>query len=448
MRFPIQIIKRIKEVAGPDFPVGIRISGDEFLEDGITAQDSPLISRMLEEAGAAFIHISAGLDEVKHKQIDAMRLPEGWKSYIWEAVKKAVRIPTFASGGNRTPSFCESVLAEGKADYISLARQLLADPEWPHKAEQGRLEDIRYCISCLECMGFRAGRAGNMVCSVNPALGREKDFEIPGPVKKPAKVMVIGAGPAGMEAARVAAMRGHDVTIFDKNKEVGGQLLLAAAPPGKDKIFWLRNYEISQLQKLGVKFKLDMVVTPELVLEAHPDAVIIATGSLPRLPKIKGLDGHNVFTARDILGRQKVVSGKRFIVAGGGMIGAETAEFLAEQGNTVTIVEMLPLVAGDMEMHNRKMLLDALEEKKVTMLTGHKALEITAQGVMALDIANNKTGLIKGDYVVLAIGAEPEDGLYRALQGKVGQLYLVGDCKEPRTILKAVYEGAVAAQQI
>jgi 2,4-dienoyl-CoA reductase-like NADH-dependent reductase (Old Yellow Enzyme family)/NADPH-dependent 2,4-dienoyl-CoA reductase/sulfur reductase-like enzyme len=448
MRFPVLIIKCIKEMAGPDFPVGIRISGDEFLEDGITTRDSPKIARTLEEAGASFIHVSAGLDEVKHKQIDAMRLPEGWKSYIWEAIKKAVSIPTFAAGGNRTPEFCEKVLAEGKADYVALARQLLADPEWPHKVEQGNLDDVRYCISCLECMGFRAGRSANMVCSVNPALGREKEFETVRPAQNPLKLMIIGAGPAGMEAARVAAIRGHNVTIFDKNQEIGGQLLLAAAPPGKNKILWLRNYEISQLKKLGVKFNLGITVTPQIVKENNPDALIIATGSRPRIPKIKGIDGINVATAHDIFERKKVISGKSVIVAGGGMVGAEAAEYLAEQGNTVTIIEMLERIAGDMEMHNRKMLLDALENKRVTTLTEHKVLEISDQGVIVFDKAKNTTRVIKGDYVVLAMGGDPVDELYQDLRGKVPNLYVIGDCKEPRTIIRAVYEGAIAAQQI
>ncbi len=230
MRFPTELIKRMKEAAGDDYPIGIRIVGDEFIDGGITTEESPIMAQMLEEAGAAFIHAASGLYETWHKSNDISRLAEGWKSYIWEAIRKTVNIPIFASGGSRTPEFCESVVATGKADFVALGRQMFADPEWPNKAKTGRVDEIRKCISCMECLGGLTGRAADTRCAVNVAVGREKDFGEIIPAKVKRKVAVIGAGPGGMEAARIAALRGHEVTLYDSKNEIGGQLLLAATP--------------------------------------------------------------------------------------------------------------------------------------------------------------------------------------------------------------------------
>jgi 2,4-dienoyl-CoA reductase-like NADH-dependent reductase (Old Yellow Enzyme family)/thioredoxin reductase len=448
MRFPTEIIKRIKEVTGEDYPVGVRISGDEFVEGGVSAGDSPMIAQILEEAGAGFIDISAGMEEVKHKTLDMMRLAEGWKSYIWEAIKKAVKVPTIAGGNHRTPELCEKIIAEGIADFVFLARQLLADPEWSVKAHEGRLEDICKCISCLECHAFRTGRATETHCAVNVALGREKEFGEIGPAEVKKEVMIVGAGPGGMEAARIAALRGHKVTLYDKRSEIGGNLLLASVPPGKDKLLWFRDYEARQLSKLNVTLKLRVEVTDELINKTKPEALIIATGSSPVVPRIPGVNSGNVLTAWDVLGGKKKLEGQKVIVAGGGTVGAETAEFLADQGNTVTLVEMLTRIAGDMEVINRRGLIEALEVKRVTMLTEHEVNKVTDKGLLITDKSKKEKRVIEADWVILAVGSKSNDQLSKTLKGRIPQIYLVGDCKQPRTILSAVYEGACAAIQI
>jgi 2,4-dienoyl-CoA reductase-like NADH-dependent reductase (Old Yellow Enzyme family)/NADPH-dependent 2,4-dienoyl-CoA reductase/sulfur reductase-like enzyme len=448
LRFPAEIIKRIKEVTGEDYPVGVRISGDEFVEGGVTAADSPIIAQMLEEAGAAFIDISAGMEEVKHKSHDIMRSAEGWKSYIWEAIKKAVRVPTFAGGGHRTPERCEKIIAEGIADFVFLARQLLSDPEWPIKVYEGRLEEICKCISCLECIAFRTGRATETHCAVNVALGREKEFGKIGPAQVKKEVMIVGGGPGGMEAARIAALRGHKVALYDKRSEIGGNLLLASIPPGKDKLLWFRDYEANQLSKLNVTLKLGVEVTPELIHKTKPDVLIVATGSSPIVPKIPGVNRGNVLTAWDILGGKRRLDGQKVVVAGGSIVGAETAEFLAEQGNKVTLVEMLPRIAGDMEVINRRGLIEALEAKRVTMLTEHEVNEVIDKGLLITDKSKGEKRVIEADWVILALGSKPNDKLAKALEGGISEIYWVGDCKESRTILAAVYEGARAAMQI
>jgi NADPH-dependent 2,4-dienoyl-CoA reductase/sulfur reductase-like enzyme len=403
---------------------------------------------MLQEAGAAFIHVASGLYETWHKSNDISRLPEGWKSYIWEEIKKAVDIPTFAAGGSRTPEYCETVIATGKADFISLGRQMFADPEWPNKTKGGRVNEIRKCISCMECLGGLTGRAADTRCAVNVAVGREREFGEILPAKKKRKVAVIGAGPGGMEAARVAALRGHDVTLYDRCDEIGGQLLLAATPPGKHKLLWFRDYQASQLKRLDVGIKLGVEVTAGLVEESQPEAVIVATGSLPIVPEIPGTTKKNVVSAWDVLEKAIAIENKKVIIAGGGMVGSEVAEFLAEQGNTVTIVEVLPRIAADMEPLNRQGLLEALRERNVTELTEHDILEVTDEGLRAFDGNSQKEKLIEGDWVVLAVGTKPVTELINALRGKVTQLFSAGDCCEPRTIMAAVYEGALAAVRI
>jgi NADPH-dependent 2,4-dienoyl-CoA reductase/sulfur reductase-like enzyme len=448
MRFPAEIIEGIKEATGEDYPVGFRISGDEFVEGGITARESPIVAQKIEEAGAAFIDVSAGMEEVKHKTLDIMRLPEGWKDYIWKAVKKAVNIPTIAGGGNRTPERCEKVIATGIADFLFLGRQLLADPEWPNKVYEGRLEDICKCISCLECHAFRTGRATETHCAVNVALGREKEFGEIGPTEIKKKVMIVGAGPGGMEAARIAALRGHEVTLYDKRTEIGGNLLLAAVPPGKEKLLWFRHYQAAQLSKLKVTLKLGVEVTPELVDKTGPDALIVATGSRPMVPGLPGVNHENVLSAWDLLAGRKRFNRQRVVVAGGGTVGAETAELLADQGNIVTVIEMLPRIADDMEVVNRRGLIEALDAKKVTLLTEHEVNGLTDKGLLVTDKRIGEKKVIEADWVVIAMGTKANDKLGEILEEGALRLWRVGDCKEPRTMLAAVYEGACAAMEV
>lgn len=450
MRFAVELLRRVKSVVGENYPVGFRFSAEEFIEGGITVGDSPAMARILEAAGAAYLSVSCGTYDTSQKINDTMRDPEGWKQYLWEAIKRAVNIPVIAGGGLRTPSFCEDILIQGKADFIGLARSLLADPHWANKAREGRSEDIRPCISCLECMAGSSRRrqgGGARRCTVNAATGREGEFvELkPAPVKK--RVMIVGGGPGGMEAARIAALRGHQVTLYDKGTELGGALLMAAAPPGKEKINGFRNYLKTQIEKAKVKVKLETEVTPALVQKENPDVVIIATGADPIKPPSLAVD-ESVLTAWDVLGGKAKVSNKKVVVVGGGMVGVETAEYLVHQGNHVTIVEMLPKLATDMEMHNRFAVLQSLRESDVIMLTRKEVVELGAEGITAVDRDSGEKTFIKGDAVVLAVGAIPNRELADALEGKVKELHTIGDCNEPRIIMEAVYEGSRVARRI
>ena len=447
MRFPTGVVRRIKALCGADFPVDVRFSADEFKEGGVTTKDSPLIAQMFVEAGADCINVSSAFYDNLHKSNDIMRNQEGWKRYIWQAVKRGVKVPTVACGGLKHPDFCEKVLAEGDADFVGLGRTLLADPEWPIKAAEGRLDDIRHCISCLVCLQHVFATGANR-CAINPDWGRGKDFTEIKQANKAKKVMVIGAGPGGMEAARVSTMRGHEVTLYDKQKEMGGQLLFAAKPPGKDKLIWVRDYEETQLKKLKVKVELGTEVTPELVASKKPDVVIVATGAEPLIPDIPGIRGKNIVRALDVLGGKVDIKNQKVVIAGGGMIGTEVGEFLIDRGNKVTLVEMLPTIAADMEPLNRQGLLEALEGKDITMLTNKEIKEITEKGVVVIDKKSGARQLIEGDIVVVALGSKSVSSLAERLEGKVAELYTVGDCNEPRRVEQAVYEGSLVARRI
>ena len=450
MRFLLGIIGRIKEKAGEDFPISVRISGDEFVDGGITTKESPLIAKILEEAGVAVISVSAGIIETFHKSDDIMRLPEDWKLYIWEAVKNGVTIPTIAGGNIRTPEFAESVIAQGKADFVGLGRAPFADPEWPKKAAEGRVEDIRRCISCLECH-FGAGgfpRRWAPRCTVNATWGREREFAEIKRATVPKKVMIIGGGPAGMEAARIGALRGHQVVLYEKEHELGGQLLLASKPPGKEKIAWLRDYLATQMKKLNVKVELGVKVTPALVDKDKPDVVVIATGAEPIIPDIPGINSQRVTTAVEILGGKMELGNQKVVVIGGGMVGCEVAEFLAERNNSVTILEILPTMASDMEPLNRKGLMDSLIDKGVTMMTERNVVEFSDRQVVTTDSKGSDRQFIETDWVIVAVGSKPVQTLKNVLAGKPVELYTVGDCVEPRRIMDAIYEGSLVARKI
>lgn len=451
MRFPLEIIRLAKKTVGEDFPISIRISADEFMEGGVTLKESPKMAKMLEEAGVAIINVSAGTHETLHRSNDIMRFPEGLKWDLWKTIKESVSVPTIAGGGHRTPEFCEKLLGEEVADFVTLARQMLADPYWSNKAKEGRVEDINKCIACLMCL-YETGGIPRIWphCSVNAAWGRETypDFAEYKPAAVKKKVFIIGGGPAGMEAARVASLRGHDVALYEKGAELGGQLLLASLSPGKEKLLWPRDYLATQLKKQKVKLKLGAEVTPEMVKKENPDVVVVATGARPLVPDILGVKGKNVSLARDVLQDRVKLKGKKVLILGGGMVGCETAEFLNEKGNDVVVVEMLNDVALDMDPLNRRGLMDALKEYGTRLLVNLEVKEITDKGIVALDKVSGKEESITAEAIVIAMGSQPETSLVVALEDESPEFIVIGDCKEPRRMLDAVYEGSLVGRRI
>ncbi len=451
VRIIVELIKQIKHTAGTDFPVCVRISANDFIEGSIDIGESPKVGKLLEEAGADLISVSAGSHETQHLSNDIMRLDEDFKRPLFEAVKKAVNIPIIVGGGYRNPDKAEKILADGIADFLGMARSFLADPKWPQKAREGRVEDIRRCVSCGECLYLRGGKfTYPQGCSVNAVFAREREWSKIDPAAVKKKVMVVGGGPAGMETARIASLRGHSVTLFEKGDVLGGQLLLAAAPPGKRRLLWVRDYLATQLEKQGVKVNFGVEVTPEIIDKERADIVVIATGATPAIADFIDITDERVVNAWDILAGLVEPVGQNVVILGGNMLGCEVSEFLAAQGNLVSVIKMRPgsAMAEDCEPTNRRGLMDSLKTCTVNLLSNYKVEGLTDDGVKVVKRDSGEELTLKAQTIVLALGSKPERGLVGALQKEDRNFYHIGDCREPKNIRQAIYEGALIGRQI
>jgi NADPH-dependent 2,4-dienoyl-CoA reductase/sulfur reductase-like enzyme len=451
MKFPLEIIKKTRQKVGPDFPLSFRFSADEFVNGGIKLELSKQIARALETAGIDVLHVSAGIYESMPILLEPMRYKEGWRVYLAEEIKKVANIPVITVGVIRSPDVAERILEEEKADFVALGRTLIADPHWAKKAKEGREEDIRKCISCnIGCIGGHVFNDLYMRCTVNPVVGHERleGWAVLKPATKKKTVMIAGGGPGGMEAARIAALRGHDVTLYEKEGELYGQLRIAALAPGKDKLNFIKEYYSSQLPKAGVKIELNNRVDEELVRKIDPDVLIIATGAEPLIPDIPGISGNNVLVAWEVLQGKAKVPGNRVAIAGGGLVGCETALFMAEQGKKVTIIEMLEELAMDMEPITRFDLLSNLLPKAgVQSLTRRVISQISKEGVTVLDPFQRKT-FVEAENVINALGAKQVETLAEKVKEIVPEVYVIGDSQEPRRIINATFEGASVARLI
>lgn len=446
LRLSREVIQAIKKGAGADYPVIFRYALTHYMEGGREVEDGLEIARHLEAAGADALHIDAGCYDTPYWSFPTTFQPPGCEVDLAEMTKKVVGIPVIAVGKLGYPELAESILKEGKADFIAIARSLLADPEWPNKVKQGNLEDIRPCIGDNECT-LRVPAGKYVSCSVNPATGMERDFTLQ-PAKKRKSLLVIGGGPGGMEAARVAVLRNHKVTLWEKENTLGGNLIPAAAHRAKGDYRRLNNFLSGQIKKLGVMIELGKEASAEMVLEAKPDGVIIATGSTILVPDIPGVQKENVVKAVDVL-LGKVETGDSVVVAGGGLIGCETALYLAEKGKKVTVVEVLDrLMRRDVVPgSNRHYIMKMLTEAKVKIFAGAKVTEITDKGIK-IDDGDGKQSTLEADTVVLALGMKPRNGLLEALNDRVPEVYAIGDCVEPRKVKDAIWEGFRTARII
>ena len=353
-----------------------------------------------------------------------------------EAIKKVVSVPVIAV--SRIPlELGEEVLRDGRADFIAIGRAVLADPYVPHKFTLDREDDVKPCICCMTCLDSLMWRREGVCCVVNPALGREREYELK-PAEAAKRVVVVGGGPGGMEAARVASVRGHKVVLFDEGDELGGQLLIASKPPFKDSIETFRQYLVGQMAKLGVDLRLHEKFTADLLDQLKPDAVVMATGVIPLVPQIPGIDGRQVLLASEVLNGAE--TGERVAVIGGELVGCEMALYLVQQGKTATIMRRGPELATQVNPHTRVPLVGRLKSKCVSILTGVQYEEITGTGVVVRTEAGERR-TVEADTVVLAAGAKPNTELVTSVEGKVSQVICAGDCVEPRGIREAVEEG-------
>jgi 2,4-dienoyl-CoA reductase-like NADH-dependent reductase (Old Yellow Enzyme family)/thioredoxin reductase len=438
-RFLVEIFQAIREEVGPDFPVWVRLNAQEWgVENGVTMEETKQVVPLAVAAGSQAIHVS-GYGAGSYITTAPISDTPGFLVPLAEKVKKLTNVPVIAVG-RLDLELGERILEEGKADLIAIGRRLMADPDLPNKVADGRLDEVIPCIGCMECIERLAfdERGQGVTCTINPTMGRERAYQIK-PVRKAKNVAVVGGGPAGLQAAIVAAQRGHKVTLLEKDAKLGGQLNIAALPPFKGDIVPWINYLVNQVKKAGVKVKLNTDAIAETITKVNPDALVIATGGIPTMPQIPGIDKSNAVTAQDVLSG-KAKAGQNVVIIGGGMVGCETGHYLAEQGKTVTIIEILKRMANDMFPMARRRLMDGLRSKKVTLLTSATCEEIGKNGVR-VTTAEGKKETIPADTVIIAVGYKANERLRKALEGKVPEIYCIGDSSEPRRILEAVNEG-------
>lgn len=442
-RFLEQVFKRCREYVGEDFPIIVRLSGTDYEPGGMTIEDTIYYAKRLEELGCAAIDVSGGDHHQMIHQVSPMQIPRGHNVWAAEAIKKEVNIPVFATGSITQPQFAEEILASGKADFISMGRPLLADPYWAKKAMEGHPEDISPCIRCNEGCLDRGNHLGKSInCTMNPLLGFEDALALR-PAEHPEKIAVVGGGPAGMKAADAAALRGHQVSLFEKRK-LGGYLHEASYPEFKADIRDALNYLVTQVRKHGVT-----IVEKEAKLEdlTDFDAVIVAAGASPVELKVPGADRPNVTLAVDVLcGEAEKPSGK-IVVIGGGMIGTETAVLFGQNpDNQVTIIEMLPQIMKGCSDSDRTVYGEMIREHHIQVFTSSRVTEITDEGVVMEQ--NGRRRLIPADHVFLATGMRPNRDLYDSLKAQGRRVYNVGDSLEPGKIYDAIHTGYKAGWKI
>jgi len=472
MRFGIEVVEKVKEAVGPDYPVIMRLAGNEFMEGGNTNEEARVFAAELEKAGVDLFNVTGGWHETRIPQLSMFVPPKAF-TYLAQGIKSTVSVPVLASNRINDPHLGEEIIRQGEADLVTIARGLLADPDLPRKAMEGETDRIAHCIACNQGCFDNIFRLQPVTCLVNPWAGLEGEIQMTRPAQIK-KVLVIGGGPAGMKAACTAAERGHNVLLVEKENQLGGQLLLNRNIPGRKELVTAAGDLVSQMKALSVDTILGKAVDGPFVRETAPDAVIFATGARPILPDIPGIEDDKVVLAWDVL-TGKASVGRRAVIVGGNAVGLETALYLANQGTLspevlhflaasraetwetlvrlisqgnkgVTVLEMRKKAGQDIGPSTRWTVMAELRRLGVKLLTGAKATAINAEGIRIEKEGSPE--LIAADTVVIAVGAKPERGLADAIGEIVPEMVVVGDAKEPRNALEAIKEGFLAGLKI
>ena len=445
VRLAQEVLAAVRKAVGPGFPIEFRMSGDEFFEGGYTLEDGIQIAKLLEPY-VDILHVSAGTYQRGFGRTHpSMFLPHGVNVYLAAEIKKHVSIPVATLGGLNDPAQMEEIIASGQADLIYMGRALLADHELPRKVMEGRDEDIVHCLRCFTCMAER-GMTSTRRCAVNPLIGRELDCTEITPALQKKKVLIAGGGPGGLKAAQTAALRGHQVILCEKSDALGGILKEEQAIPFKYEMYQLGNTLAKLARDAGAEIRLNTEVTPALVEELQPDALILAVGSLPVQPPIPGLQGDHVILVNDYYQQKNRVK-DTVVVLGGGLAGCETAIHLAREGKQVSLVEMRSELAPDANIRHRPLLLQEIAAQGIAVYTQHTGQQVTAEGVHCTD-ANGNEVFVPGSTVICALGQKPNRAAVDALRDGAPYVAVIGDCGKVSNITAAVYQGYHAALDI
>lgn len=440
MRFPMEVLREVIEVCKGKAPVIIRISADEYLQDGLKFEEVKTICKEAEKAGVEAISLTAGSYDAVEYTIQPMFIKQGFLIPFSEELKKEVEIPVIVAGRLNSAELINNILEENKADMVAIGRGLIADEDLIIKMRDNNYEDIRYCVACNQGCIDKVFLGQGINCLVNARAGFDSERKIE-KAAEAKNVVIIGAGPAGLEAARVSRLRGHKVTIVDKVDRIGGKMETLAAPPEKDTFLFFRDYLYNQFVRLGINFIQKDVKSAEDIKELNPDAIVIATGASQTVPPIKGIDSKNVVMAEDVL-NGNIEVGSTVAIIGGGLVGTETSKFLAAKGVKVHIVEMMDAIAKDIGATFVGHLFKVLKEKGVEQHLKAKVLQITENAIVLED------GEIKVDNIVIAAGYKANDSVVEDIKKNFKEVYTAGDVNRARRIMDAVEEGFKVACQI